>query len=672
MSSSQPFISSSQMSGEDGSNRRSKFTYKHLGQLALSSTNCPLRVIAHLDLDAFYAQCEMVRLGLPEDTPLAVQQWQGLIAINYPARKFGMTRHITITEAKRLCPELVMQHVATWREGDDRWAYREDSAKNIARDKVSLDPYRLESRKILACIKETLPANLQTVEKASIDEVFLDLSAQIHSILIERYPELSTPPNDDPSTNLPMPPSTVLDWQADSLVDLDTDESEEDAPDWDDIAMLLGSEILRGVRATIREKLQYTCSAGIAHNKMLAKLGSGYKKPNQQTVIRNRAIQNFLLGFKVTKIRNLGGKLGEQVVANFETDEVGELLSTPLEQMKQKLGDDTGSWVYHVIRGIDTSEVNSRTQIKSMLSAKSFRPSIKTSEQAIRWLKIFVADIFLRLVDEGVLENRRRPKTINLHIRSGGQTRSRQSPIPQGKKLDEQVLFELSKSLLAQTISEGNVWPCANISLSVGGFEDGVVGNMGIGSFLVKGDEAKALNSNQKAPVINRSAQDGATKRKRKDEGSIGRFFTKTNIIGHHEEHLGAEQSSGIEIYVSNTTASHPSPEEEKYGYTGESRAIQGESSGNVSCPRCNVTLQSDDTLLSHQDWHLAQDLQDEEDRAHNQSASLAASSSNSHNSSSHNNKALKGRVPSSNSNKRKSGDSRKRPEKGQSKLTFR
>lgn len=53
--------------------RKSRFTYKHLSQLSLSSTTCPLRVIAHIDLDAFYAQCETVRLGLSEDVPLAVQ-----------------------------------------------------------------------------------------------------------------------------------------------------------------------------------------------------------------------------------------------------------------------------------------------------------------------------------------------------------------------------------------------------------------------------------------------------------------------------------------------------------------------------------------------------------------------------------------------------------------------
>ena len=61
------------MSPTIGRRRKSRFTYKHLAQLALSSTTCPLRVIAHIDLDAFYAQCEGVRLGIPEEQPLAVQ-----------------------------------------------------------------------------------------------------------------------------------------------------------------------------------------------------------------------------------------------------------------------------------------------------------------------------------------------------------------------------------------------------------------------------------------------------------------------------------------------------------------------------------------------------------------------------------------------------------------------
>ena len=525
MDSSQPFASSP-ISPTTRLRRRSKYTYKHLSTLAHSAATSPLRVIVHIDLDAFYAQCETVRLGLDPAKPLAVQQWQGLIAINYPARAFGLNRHVTVAEAKEKCPELICQHVATWKEGDVTWSYGDgdEAFREIASRKVSLDPYRLQSRKILATIKEFLPADVQKVEKASIDEVFLDLSAQVHGIMLERYPELKgPPPYDDPSEPLVRPPTTALDWAADALVDLDKEQSEEDDPDWDDVAILIASEIVRDVRAEIYKKLHFTCSAGISKNKMLAKLGSAHKKPNSQTVIRNRAVQHFLSDFKFTKIRNLGGKLGDEIVAAFNTDTVAELLPVPIEQFKKTLSEDTGSWLYNIIRGEDNSEVNPRTQIKSMLSAKSFRPSINTLDVACKWLRIFVADIYSRLVEEGVLENKRRPKTMNLHHRQGAQTRSKSSPIPLGRAITEENMFDLAKSLLAQCVVEGRSWPCANLSLSVGGFEEGVQGNQGIGGFLVRGEDAKALQNAQ--PKSEATPPPPAKRRRVDDGGGIAKFF---------------------------------------------------------------------------------------------------------------------------------------------------
>lgn len=89
---------------------------------------------------------------------------------------------------------------------------------------------------------------------------FLDLSAQVHSILLERFPELNLPaPYDDPTEKLPMPSIIALDWKADALVDLDDTETETDDPDWDDVAILIGSEIVRDVRAEIHKHLKYTC-----------------------------------------------------------------------------------------------------------------------------------------------------------------------------------------------------------------------------------------------------------------------------------------------------------------------------------------------------------------------------------------------------------------------------
>lgn len=122
---------------------RSKHTYRHLDMLGQSSATSPLRVIALVDFDAFYAQCEVVRLGLSPTMPLAVQQWNAIIALNYPALECGPNRGASVEEARKACPEIVLQHVATWREGETTWAYRPDFAKHMSTDKSALDPYRL-------------------------------------------------------------------------------------------------------------------------------------------------------------------------------------------------------------------------------------------------------------------------------------------------------------------------------------------------------------------------------------------------------------------------------------------------------------------------------------------------------------------------------------------------
>ncbi|CAD6501894.1 BgTH12-02139 [Blumeria graminis f. sp. triticale] len=596
--------------------QKSRYTYRHLGQLALFTPNCPLRVIAHVDLDAFYAQCEMVRLNVPENQPLAVQQWQGLIAINYPARKFGLNRHITITEAKKLCPDLITQHVATWKEGEESWAYHDEAFKNMATHKVSLDPYRLESRRIVACIKESLPEEFQRIERASIDEVFLDLSALVHIKLLEQYPKLrEPPPYDDPTEFLPHPPRNILDWAADALVDLDSKETEEDYPDWDDIAVVIGSEIVRNIRANILEKLRYTCSAGIAQNKMLAKLGSAHKKPNQQTIIRRRAVESFLSNFNFTQIRGLGGKLGEKIIQEFATEKLDHLLSISHHKLKQALGDETGTWVYQIIRGQDYSEVSSRTQIKSMLSAKSFRPSITTHEQAYSWLRIFAADLYSRLVEEGVLENRRRPKTIHLHHKNGAQTKSRSGLIPLGRKIKENDIFELARSLLDQMNQDGQAWPCANLSLSVGGFENGVTGNMGIGNFLIKSNDIKAMHMD--GPNAPDDSIERLDKRRRLDNTTgIHRYFHKNAYFQNLDNGLGAQRLSVDKLEhrgssLSLAALSHFQTREDGIEAMTVEPRHQGES--DFLCTRCHMNLECADTLQNHLDWHLARDLQDKE-----------------------------------------------------------
>ena len=132
-------------------------------------------------------------------------------------------------------------------------------------------------------IVEVFRSHCDRVEKASIDESFLDLSTLVKSALLKRYPELSLPPpNDDFSCPLPPAPTIMFLDEMGAIVPLSDGYMEEDPIDWDDVAMFLAAEIIGDIRKEVEEKLGYTCSAGIAKNKMLAKLAAGWKKPNQQ------------------------------------------------------------------------------------------------------------------------------------------------------------------------------------------------------------------------------------------------------------------------------------------------------------------------------------------------------------------------------------------------------
>ncbi|CAZ83435.1 unnamed protein product [Tuber melanosporum] len=575
---------------EEPIERKSKYTYRHLGQLLRYSVDTPLRVIAHIDLDAFYAQCEMKRLGTDENTPLAVQQWQSLIAVNYPAREFNVSRHSTAVDALKVCPQLKLVHVATWRSGDEHWGYRENP--DIVTCKACLDPYRIESKKIMSIFR----AACLRVEKASIDESFLDLSVMVHERLLKRFPVLILPPpHNDPAEKLPLPPEGLeIKWARSHLLELAEDCDEQ--LDWDDVGMGVAAEIVEEVRTSVRKELGYTCSAGIAQNKLLAKLGSGYKKPNQQTIVRIRAAQRFLNTFKFTKLRNLGGKLGERISEEFGTEELSSLLDTPLQALQLKLNDDTATWVYNIIRGIDKSEVNPRTLIKSMLSAKSFRPYITTADAGSKWLTIFISDIYSRMEEEGVMEGKRRPKTMTLNYRSsGGAGKGRSVSI---REVTKPALTAVAQDLLKGVVDDTRAWPCAMLSLAVSGFEEREVGNLGIRRFLVSGDAAKDRNSpkSELSGVVEREP-----KRRRVAEDT-GRFFTKE--LATHSETPNPEDTLPEDAILDPETEealdnppSFPLP----VAATPRDRPM-------FLCDRCKTSLPFEDQE-EHQDWHFAKDL---------------------------------------------------------------
>ncbi|KAK4914339.1 N-acetyltransferase eso1 [Elasticomyces elasticus] len=548
----------------------SRFTHRDLRLMGRSSTKSPLRVIALIDFDAFYAQCETVRLNIPPEEPLAVQQWNAIIALNYAAREYDLKRGVLVDEAKLRCPHLRLQHVATWREGDTDWAYRPDVVQHMRTDKAALEPYRMESRKALDLVVRSLP-QASKVEKASIDEMFVDLSSQVHRVLIERYPCLSMPTQDTDHDSLPPPPSDELNWEGDHVLG--------DHPlrlDWDDVAFSIGADIVRGLRNNILKTLRYTTSAGIGPNKTLAKLGAGYRKPNQQTVITPYAAPEFLSSLKYRKIRGLGRQLGEKVEAHFHGTTVADLLPVTLKDMQSKLGSETGLWLHNVIRGSEHSEVTARVQIQTMLSQKTFLPSVDGLQQASKWLRIFAAKLYERVLELDTPTVRRRPQTlaVNHHINGRfGPTRSQQTVIPGGANFSADLLYTIAYDKLRDITSEEPSWPCAALGVSLSNFTELEMQSVSIKSFFSPQSEDSFARSHQ-----------GCNKRRLSELLSVSSVKKRfTDVSQPIETDNDAEHSHA---------AYEPDVPTDTY-----------------LCPSCSKIVAALE-VLEHLDWHVATELQ--------------------------------------------------------------
>ncbi|AQK39856.1 DNA polymerase eta [Zea mays] len=112
--------------------------------------------------------------------------------------------------------------------------------------------------------------------------------------------------------------------------------------DYQDKLLACGAIIVAQLRVRVLEETQFTCSAGIAHNKMLAKLVSGMHKPAQQTVVPSSSVQDLLASLPVKKMKQLGGKLGSSLQDDLGVETIGDLLSFTEEKLQEQYGVNTG------------------------------------------------------------------------------------------------------------------------------------------------------------------------------------------------------------------------------------------------------------------------------------------------------------------------------------------
>jgi len=136
--------------------------------------------------------------------------------------------------------------------------------------------------------------------------------------------------------------------------------------------------VARAIRDQIREELKLTASAGVAPNKLLAKLASDWRKPNGLFVIQPDDVDAFLLPLPVARLPGVG-KVTEEKLTKLGIKTVSELRGLDLSALEHEFG-RYGVRLYELARGIDESEVIPDRPTQSISVEDTFEHDVSLSE----------------------------------------------------------------------------------------------------------------------------------------------------------------------------------------------------------------------------------------------------------------------------------------------------
>ena len=115
-----------------------------------------MRKIIHIDMDAFYASVELKDRPELKDLPVVISSHHPravIAAASYPARKFGLRSAMSMSQAKKLCPQVLV-----------------------------IEPNFEKYRAVSTQIHQIFQRYTHIIEPLSLDEAYLDVTENLRNI----------------------------------------------------------------------------------------------------------------------------------------------------------------------------------------------------------------------------------------------------------------------------------------------------------------------------------------------------------------------------------------------------------------------------------------------------------------------------------------------------------
>jgi len=334
------------------------------------------RVIAHLDMDAFYASVELLRY--PELRGQAVvigggrehqPTWEVDPATGERRRSFATLRGYAgrgvITTATYEARALGVNSAM----GMMKAAAKAPDAVLLP---VDFDEYRKYSHLFKAAVHAIAPQ----VEDRGIDERYIDLT----DVIAARLPTDEEVDPDDAERNV---------W-------------------W------CAREVAAELKQAVKGATGLSCSVGLAPNKLVAKIASELDKPDGLTVVTDREVAARLALLSVRRLNGVGPKSAAKL-ARLGIATIGELAQADRAWLVQQFGASYGHWLADAARGIDERPVVTYSEPKSISRETTFERDLHAVRDRAQLSRIFTA--LCRQVAADLARKRYAGRTIGIKLR---------------------------------------------------------------------------------------------------------------------------------------------------------------------------------------------------------------------------------------------------------------
>lgn len=321
--------------------------------------NGAVRVIAHLDMDAFYASVELLRRPQLRGLPLVVggRRAAGGVAVpdavdpakvprlrsyagrgvvttaSYEARALGVHSGMGLVKAGRLAPDALLLP-------------------------ADFDRYRELSRRF----KEAVGGITPQIEDRGIDEIYIEFTARVQG-----------------------------------------------ADPWASAAALA-----RDLQQAVASATGLTCSLGIAPNKLLAKIASDLHKPAGVTVITPQEIRTRIWPLPARRINGIGPRAAARL-AELGLHTVGDLAAAEPARLAERFGRSMAQWMLAAAHGRDERPVVTARDPRSVSRETTFERDLHPREDRAE-LALRFTDLCQRLADD-LIRKDVQARTIGIKLR---------------------------------------------------------------------------------------------------------------------------------------------------------------------------------------------------------------------------------------------------------------